>query len=112
MVSEPVIASANSIQVMMASCAEVETRTQHEQGRNSVPQSVPQLVTHIRAMFTRRHAQTGRKCSFAEHAKRPDFMGFRVVLPEGIELSTSPLPRECSTTELRQRLLRYRACTG
>jgi hypothetical protein len=26
----------------------------------------------------------------------------KVVLPEGIELSTSPLPRECSTTELRQ----------
>src|SRR5579862_3027334 len=26
-----------------------------------------------------------------------------MVLPEGIELSTSPLPRECSTTELRQR---------
>jgi hypothetical protein len=26
----------------------------------------------------------------------------RLVLPEGIELSTSPLPRECSTTELRQ----------
>ncbi len=25
-----------------------------------------------------------------------------VVLPERIELSTSPLPRECSTTELRQ----------
>jgi hypothetical protein len=25
------------------------------------------------------------------------------VLPERIELSTSPLPRECSTTELRQR---------
>jgi integrase len=25
-----------------------------------------------------------------------------LVLPEGIELSTSPLPRECSTTELRQ----------
>jgi hypothetical protein len=25
-----------------------------------------------------------------------------MVLPEGIELSTSPLPRECSTTELRQ----------
>ena len=28
--------------------------------------------------------------------------GEKVVLPEGIELSTSPLPRECSTTELRQ----------
>jgi hypothetical protein len=26
-----------------------------------------------------------------------------VVLLEGIELSTSPLPRECSTTELQQR---------
>jgi hypothetical protein len=25
------------------------------------------------------------------------------VLLEGIELSTSPLPRECSTTELQQR---------
>ena len=25
------------------------------------------------------------------------------LLPEGIELSTSPLPRGCSTTELRQR---------
>src|SRR5882757_7205668 len=27
----------------------------------------------------------------------------RVVLPHRIELWTSPLPRECSTTELRQR---------
>src|SRR6516225_5692178 len=27
----------------------------------------------------------------------------KMVLPERIELSTSPLPRECSTTELRQR---------
>ncbi len=26
-----------------------------------------------------------------------------MVLLEGIELSTSPLPRECSTTELQQR---------
>ena len=26
-----------------------------------------------------------------------------VVLPERFELSTSPLPRECSTPELRQR---------
>src|SRR5512147_2010810 len=26
----------------------------------------------------------------------------KLVLPERIELSTSPLPRECSTTELRQ----------
>jgi len=27
-----------------------------------------------------------------------------LVLLEGIELSTSPLPRECSTTELQQRI--------
>ncbi len=30
--------------------------------------------------------------------------GLKLVLLEGIELSTSPLPRECSTTELQQRL--------
>ena len=30
----------------------------------------------------------------------------RMVLLEGIELSTSPLPRECSTTELQQRRVR------
>ena len=30
-----------------------------------------------------------------------------VVLLEGIELSTSPLPRECSTTELQQRRPAY-----
>jgi hypothetical protein len=29
--------------------------------------------------------------------------GHILVLPDRIELSTSPLPRECSTTELRQR---------
>jgi hypothetical protein len=29
----------------------------------------------------------------------------KMVLPERLELSTSPLPRECSTTELRQRAL-------
>jgi hypothetical protein len=37
-----------------------------------------------------------------------DFSTFFLVLPDRIELSTSPLPRECSTTELRQRILRHR----
>ena len=32
-----------------------------------------------------------------------------MVLPDRIELSTSPLPMECSTTELPQRLLKARA---
>jgi hypothetical protein len=31
-----------------------------------------------------------------------DSSAFSLVLPDRIELSTSPLPRECSTTELRQ----------
>ena len=34
---------------------------------------------------------------------RADVSKERMVLQERIELSTSPLPRECSTTELRQR---------
>ena len=33
---------------------------------------------------------------------QPRYDGLSVVLLEGIELSTSPLPRECSTTELQQ----------
>ena len=36
------------------------------------------------------------------HRERPECAG-ALVLPDRIELSTSPLPRECSTTELRQR---------
>jgi hypothetical protein len=34
------------------------------------------------------------------------FRGLVVVLQERIELSTSPLPRVCSTTELLQHLVR------
>ena len=30
--------------------------------------------------------------------------GWKVVLPDRFELSTSPLPMECSTPELRQRV--------
>src|SRR5271155_6018594 len=40
-----------------------------------------------------------RKCL----PKKPRFVRQAVVLPLRIELRTSPLPRECSTTELRQR---------
>ena len=37
-----------------------------------------------------------------------------LVLPDRIELSTSPLPRECSTTELRQQTggARWRVANG
>ena len=36
------------------------------------------------------------------HRPRQAGMMRDMVLLEGIELSTSPLPRECSTTELQQ----------
>lgn len=42
-------------------------------------------------------------------------VGKTLVLPDRIELSTSPLPRECSTTELRQQMqqgLALGAATG
>jgi hypothetical protein len=45
--------------------------------------------------FGRARLCTGRS------AKRCD-NPWKLVLPDRIELSTSPLPRECSTTELRQ----------
>jgi hypothetical protein len=40
------------------------------------------------------------------------FLRLKLVLPERIELSTSPLPRECSTTELRQRAMSRRIYQG
>ena len=43
----------------------------------------------------------GRKRNLPEMFSSEADCGF-VVLPDRIELSTSPLPRECSTTELRQ----------
>ena len=45
---------------------------------------------------------TAISCHFLEFAD-PNRWVVTVVLPERIELSTSPLPRECSTPELRQR---------
>jgi hypothetical protein len=41
-------------------------------------------------------------CKHAPDADRPPNALIEMVLPVGIEPTTSPLPRECSTTELRQ----------
>jgi hypothetical protein len=52
---------------------------------------------------------TGGSLPFAARASSPStikhqvFQCYKMVLPDRIELSTSPLPMECSTTELRQR---------
>ena len=54
------------------------------------------------AAWSLRKPSNRRKSSSAP--KRPSgFDKKQLVLPGGIEPTTSPLPRECSTTELRQR---------
>ena len=48
----------------------------------------------------------GERCASALHGRRERkdcFLWRELVLLDRIELSTSPLPRECSTTELQQR---------
>jgi hypothetical protein len=46
----------------------------------------------------------GRVASWVANFKSTPLatIGMKMVLPDRIELSTSPLPMECSTTELRQ----------
>jgi hypothetical protein len=44
-----------------------------------------------------------RRAAPSPDRRMRDYAPIWMVLPERIELSTSPLPRECSTTELRQR---------
>jgi hypothetical protein len=69
----------------------------------AVPHPCPTGV----AMFFRRSCamkrQWERMFPWSRLLKRFDFLGKIMVLQERIELSTSPLPRECSTTELLQR---------
>src|SRR5215212_4890729 len=54
----------------------------------------PRVETSVRASL--RH-------ELPDRCTNPYFMGLCLVLPVRIELTTSPLPRGCSTTELRQR---------
>ena len=57
-----------------------------------------------------RQSHVGHLHQWGDHMRaerKPErFQGVEVVLQERIELSTSPLPRECSTTELLQRRCR------
>ena len=50
----------------------------------------------------------GERLDKAAYWDEPRTTKGKMVLPERIELSTSPLPRECSTTELRQRTVEFR----
>ena len=58
-----------------------------------------QFGLRVAAVFLRRAAIRGA----AAYRETLGFLCFFMVLPVGIEPTTSPLPRECSTTELRQR---------
>jgi hypothetical protein len=68
-----------------------------ERLRTSVPARC-QPVTCVRVTF--RHLAYVADTVTRENMAKP------LVLPVGIEPTTSPLPRECSTTELRQRPVR------
>ena len=76
--------------------------------RRSSPFDDPlKRACHPLARFSATHTATPSTFSTRERKrrKRPKLLCLNrknLVLPEGIELSTSPLPRECSTTELRQ----------
>ena len=52
--------------------------------------------------FSHRSAPVCTVQKSAGGEKPKQMLGFLMVLPVGIEPTTSPLPRECSTTELRQ----------
>jgi hypothetical protein len=77
-------------------CASVAERSL-EQNVSWRVKNVPELL-HVPASFCIQ-VHNG---IFRSNAENADFYCVSVVLPDRIELSTSPLPRECSTTELRQ----------
>ena len=73
-------------------------------GRCAAPASEPASHGEERRARVggRSQSQARRVLNHAAEMVRQVFWGTWMVLPDRIELSTSPLPRECSTTELRQ----------
>src|SRR5262249_12382471 len=61
-----------------------------------------EALTHARPNVRRAKLRIS-PCLIAERPARKPHKGAYLVLPVRIELTTSPLPRGCSTTELRQR---------
>ena len=76
---------------------------------NSRPRLPPPPLPEGGCGFVQRSAsyrmdnRASRRAAASLQPQEIDFEGFLMVLPERFELSTSPLPRECSTPELRQR---------
>ena len=69
-----------------------------ERWRNIFPgfsPGFPRIRLHVLAVFCSAPILNNRQFLAV-------FIGFLVVLPGGIEPPASPLPRECSTPELRQ----------
>ena len=73
-------------------------RLRAEQLSNKLPQFSPTLLGEFTACSRVTTGGRGRG-----HPLKSCFCWRCLVLPHRIELWTSPLPRECSTTELRQR---------
>lgn len=81
-------------------------------GRADIPRSIFQPETVPLPFFPAEFSNSfsgkmeGERCASALHGRRERkdcFLWRELVLLDRIELSTSPLPRECSTTELQQR---------
>ena len=63
----------------------------------------PAILAHRSALARRQETSGKSTSSDASIAEKGALAREGLVLPDRIELSTSPLPMECSTTELRQR---------
>ncbi len=81
-----------------------------DSGRLELRRIVLKLAFAGHLDYCRKTGSLNSKKSLPFRALEGISMGkMKMVLPERFELSASPLPRECSTPELRQHLARYRA---
>ena len=81
----------------------------YEKGSLEVRRTVMKLAFQDRIPYDRETGTLNTKISLPFRALAPNNdQNVEMVLPERIELSTSPLPRECSTSELRQRAAVFR----
>ena len=94
------LAAGNNVMARRAvACPHLPLTAQCEQLPNRVPQISPSFAG---GNTIRSRASRGGEGSAPTN--KPPFHAAFLVLPVRIELTTSPLPRGCSTTELRQHL--------
>ena len=76
------------------------------------PPLFPQRASDVLDAFRRNDTQATRRAACPNPQEMPIFSGFLVVPPRGIEPPTPPLPRVCSTPELRRPDACGQACTA